>query len=149
MSLQARYARSVEPDLAVADMAAARLQIRSRAGPRNTLSAFRQEKCAVTGTLDQSAGAVQELIRNPFKRYGAVGAAVEVNEGSVPLAYHHQHFAVVFHAQATGVSQLIKAAQGRGQKVFSVGHGLIISASTCRRQSCRIMRRREISGRRR
>jgi hypothetical protein len=55
----------------------------------------------------------------------------------------------VFHAQATGVRQLIEAAQGGGQKVFSVGHGFIISASTCRRQSCRILRLRELSGRRR
>lgn len=142
------HGRSVKPDLAIVDMATARLQIRPSTGTGDTFTVFRQKKRAVAGALDQSTGAVEKLIGNPLKGDAAMGAAVNVNVNTVALAYHHQHFAVVFHSQTAGVSELVEMTQGGGQKIIIVSHGSIISAGACRRQSRRLLRPCRLSVRR-
>lgn len=139
MNQRAMYGRSVKPDLAIANIAAARLQVRTSTGAGDTFAVFRQKKRAVAGTLDQSAGAVEKLIGDPLQGDAAMGAAVDVNVDTVALAYHHQHFAVVFHSQTAGVGELVETTQGGGQKIIIVSHGSIISAGACRRQPRSIM----------
>lgn len=140
MSQSDGHGRSVKPDLTIADMAAARLQVRASTGTGDTFAVFRQKKRAVAGTLDQSAGAVEKLIGDPLQGDTAMGAAVDVNVGTVALAYHHQHFAIAFHSQTAGVGELVETTQGGGQKIIIVSHGSIISAGACRCQSRRLLR---------
>lgn len=148
MNQRAMYGRSVKPDLAIANMAAARLQVRASTGTGDTFAVFRQKKRTVGGALDESARAVEKLIGDPLQGDTAMGAAVDVNVGTVALAYHHQHFAVVFHSQAAGVSELVETTQGGGQKIIIVSHGSIISAGACRRQSRKLLRPCRLSVRR-
>ena len=124
---------SVEPDMAVADMARPRLQVGAGTGPGNTFAAFRQKERAMAGALDQSAGAVEKLMGHPFQRNAAMGAAIEIDIGPCSLTYHHQHLSVVMHRQAAGIRQLVESAQRGGEKIIVV-HCAIIAAACRQRQ---------------
>tara|TARA_R110001592_G_scaffold111372_1_gene308373 strand:- start:14585 stop:15010 length:426 start_codon:yes stop_codon:yes gene_type:complete len=126
---------SVQPDLPVADMAGPVLEEGAGARSRDTFATFRQKQCAMAGALNQSARAIEKLIRHPFKRNAAVGAAIDINIGTLSLADHHQHFAVAGDTQAARVSKLIEPAQRYGKKIIVIiCHELIISASAGQHQ---------------
>jgi len=135
MSKSRSVSGSVQPDLPVADMAGPVLQEGAGARSRDAFATFRQKQCAMAGALDQSAGAIEKLIRHPFKRNAAVGAPIDIDIGARSLADHHQHFAVAGDAKAAGVIELIEPAQRYGKKIIVIiCHAVIISASAGQRQ---------------
>lgn len=137
---------SVEPDMAVADMARPRLQVGTGTGAGNAFAAFRQKERAMAGALDQSAGAVEKLMGHPLQRNAAMGAAIEIDIGPCSLTYHHQHLSVAMHRQAAGVRQVVESAQRGGEKIIVV-HCAIISAACRQRQPVGMRRRQPIVSR--
>ncbi len=101
-------------------------QVLACTGSAHALAGVGQKKRTVGSALDQASGAVKKLVRNPFKRNASMRTAIDEYLSVRALPYQEQRFASVHDAAATGVGDIIEAAE-RDRLVFERGwHGRII-----------------------
>lgn len=108
-------------------------------GSAHALASVGQKQRAVGSALDQAPGAVEKLVRNPFKGNASMRTAIDEDLGVRALPNHEQRLARVHDAAATGVGNIIEAAERDGLTFRRGRHARIIvlylllcqSGSTC------------------
>lgn len=122
-------------------MAVAPDQVLACTGPAHAFAGVGQKQRAVGSALNQTPGAVEKLVRNPFKGNASMRTAIDEDLRVRALPYHQQRFPSVHDAAATGVGEIIEAAErdglgfGRGwhEQIICLYVVLCQLGATCRR----------------